>query len=179
MPKLTSVKVSIQLPYLGGIEGIWEPDESEQSAAWELYIELVTRISIVELQPNEGLLREALTSLFTLFDTTRKIMRTYGPSVARPKGNSDFSFGYLAVAILNGLLRPTLAKWHPLLLRYENSRLAAVSSVEHEQQWESNEQLRQDLNHVRSVRIECANLLAQVAEVPSLIPQVEELEDHT
>ena len=95
MPKLTSVKVSLQLPYIGGIEGTWQPDESEQNAAWELYIELITRISIAELQPNEGLLREALTSLYTLFDTTRKIMRTYGPSIACPKEDSDFSLGTL------------------------------------------------------------------------------------
>jgi hypothetical protein len=30
MAKLTSVKVSLSLPYIGGIEGTWEPDETEQ-----------------------------------------------------------------------------------------------------------------------------------------------------
>lgn len=175
MPKLTSIKVSLKLPYLGGIEGTWEPDETEQRASWEMYVELITRISVVELRPGEGLLREALSSLYTLFETTRKILREYGPSVARPKGNSDLSFGYLAVAILNTVLRPVLAKWHPLLLNYESTRPNSVSQVEYEQQWEDNEQLRQRLNEVRDVLLEYANLLAEVAKVPSLIIQTDEM----
>jgi len=61
--KLTSVIVKLQLPYIGGVEGTWEPDESERQAAWEMYVELITRISIEELQVNEGLLRETLSSL--------------------------------------------------------------------------------------------------------------------
>src|SRR6266700_2536301 len=111
MPKLTSVTVALKLPFLGDINGTWEPDEVEQRAAWEMYVELITRVSLVELQPGEGLLHEALSSLYSLFDTTRKILREYGPAVARPKGKDNISFGYLAIAILNGVLRPVLAKW--------------------------------------------------------------------
>jgi len=169
MPKLTSVKVSITLPYIGGIEGTWEPDETERNAAWEMYVELVTRISVAKLKPDEGLLREALSSLYTLFDTTRQILRKYGPSVAQPKGEDKISFGYLAVAILNAVLRPVLAKWHPLLLDYESTKENTLSPLEHERQWEKHEELRQVLNDVRSVLIEYAELLAQVAGVPSLI----------
>jgi len=171
MAKLTSVKVNLNLPYIGGVEGTWEPDESERKAAWEMYVELVTRISVAELRPEEGLLREALSSLYTLFDTTRKILRKYGPSIAHPKGKDNLSFGYLAVAILNVVLRPVLAKWHPLLLDYENTKEGSVSSVEHEQKWDKNEELRKVLNNVRDVLIQYANLLAQVADVPSLIIQ--------
>jgi hypothetical protein len=54
MPKLTSVAVSLKLPFLGDFNGTWEPDETEQRAAWEMYVELVTRVSLVELQPGEG-----------------------------------------------------------------------------------------------------------------------------
>ncbi len=169
MPKLTSVKVSLTLPYIGGVEGTWEPDETERNAAWEMYVELITRISVAELKPDEGLLREALSSLYTLFDTTRKILRKCGPSVAQPKGEDGISFGYLAVAILNTVLRPVLAKWHPLLLDYESTKDSTISPLEHERQWEKHEELRQVLNEVRGVLIEYAELLAQVAGVPSLI----------
>ncbi len=176
MPKkLTSVKVSLKLPYIGGVEGTWEPDESERNAAWEMYVELITRISVAELKPDEGLLREALSSLHTLFDTTRKILRKYGPSIAQPKGkgngNGNLSFGYLAVAVLNVVLRPVLAKWHPLLLDYETTKKSSVSRLEHEKQWDKNEELRRVLNEIRTVLIEYANLLAQVAGVPPLIVQ--------
>jgi hypothetical protein len=169
MPKLKSVKVSLNLPYIGGIEGTWEPDESERKAAWEMYVELVTRIAVQELGPEEGLLREALSSLYSLFDTTRKILREYGPSIARPKEQATLSFGYLAVAILNSVLRPVLAKWHPLLLDYENTRPPAVSALEHERRWAQYADLRQELNQVRGVLTDYANLLAEVAGVPSLI----------
>jgi len=65
--KLASVNVKLQLPYIGGIEGNWQPDERERDAAWEMYVELITRLAVVELRPGEGLLREALTSLYALF----------------------------------------------------------------------------------------------------------------
>ncbi len=175
MPKLKSINVSLSLPYIGGIEGTWEPDEAEQRAAWEMYIELITRISIADLKPDEGLLREALSSLYSLFNTTRNILRQHGPSVARPKGKSNLSFGFLAVAVLNGVLRPMLARWHPLLLDYESSKPVTISAAEHEAQWVSNEPLRQDLNSIRLILIEYANLLADVAEVPSLIIQKDEM----
>jgi hypothetical protein len=167
--KLSSVKVRLKLPYIGGVEGTWEPDQSERDAAWEMYVELITRISVAELKPNEGLLREALSSLYTLFDTTRKILRKYGPTVAKPKGRGNLSFGYLAVAILNVVLRPTLAKWHPLLLDYENTKKDAVSPLEHETMWDKSAELRQELNNVRKLLTEYADILAKVAEVPSLI----------
>lgn len=169
MAKLTSVKVSLKLPYIGEVEGVWKPDESERNAAWEMYVELITRISVAELKPSEGLLREALSSLYTLFDTTRIILRKYGPSVAQPKGKDKLSFGYLAVAILNAVLRPVLAKWHPLLLDYESTKESSVSPLKHEKQWDKNEELRGVLNDVRGVLIEYANLLAQVIDIPSLI----------
>ncbi len=171
MPKFTSVTVALKLPYLGEINGTWQPDESEKRAAWEMYIELITRISLAELRPGEGLLHEALSSLYTLFDTTRKILREYGPSVARLKGESELSFGYLAIAILNCAIRPVLTKWHPRLLHFESTQTISFSSVQYEQQWEDSEQLRQELNQVRTILIQYAELLAEIAEVPSLIIQ--------
>lgn len=171
MPKLTSVKVKLELPGIGGIEGNWQPDENERKAAWEMYVELITRIAITELRPDEGLLREALSSLYILFGTTRGILREYGPSVAQPKGEDNISFGYLAVTILNVVLRPLLSKWHPLLLDYESKRDKTVSPLEHEKQWDRYEELRVELNKVRSALTEYANLLAEVADVPPLIVQ--------
>jgi hypothetical protein len=169
MPKLTSVVVSLKLPFLGDINGTWEPDETEQRAAWEMYVELVTRVSLVELQPGEGLLHEALASLYTLFESTRKILREYGPAVARPKGEGQLAFGYLAIAIINCVIRPLLTQWHPKLLHYQSMRTDTRSSVLYEQQWEDSDRLRQELNHVHSILRQYADLLAQIAEVPPLI----------
>src|SRR5262245_62015445 len=167
--KFTEFKVKLNLPYIGGIEGTWEPDKSEQLAAWEMYVEMITRISVAELRPDEGLLREALSSLYSLFESTRKILREHGPSVAQPKGDSSLSFGYLAVAILNTVLRPLLSKWHPLLKDYEDKRPSDVSSVEFERKWEHYGELRGEIDRIRIPLTQYADLLAQVAGVPSLI----------
>ena len=85
MAKLTNLKIGLKVPFIGNIEGDWKPDRTEQDASWEMYVELVTRISITELKPDEGSLREALASLYSLFNTTRGILRQYGPSVRRRK----------------------------------------------------------------------------------------------
>jgi hypothetical protein len=169
MPKLTEFKVSLNLPYIGGIEGSWQPDNNEKEAAWEMYVELITRIAIVELQPNEGSLREALSSLYSIFDSTRKILREHGPGVAQPKGEGKLSFGYLAVAILNTVLRPLLAKWHPLLRDYEHSRPENISVITHERAWQFYGELRDELAKSRRPLTDYANLLADVAGIPSLI----------
>src|SRR5260221_1677161 len=158
MPKLTSVAVSLKLPFLGDINGTWEPDETEQRAGWEMYVELVTHVSLVDLQPGEGLLHEALASLYTLFESTRKILREYGPAVARPKGEGRLSFGYLAIAIINCLIRHLLTQWHPKLLHYQSIRTDMSSSVLFEQQWEDSDRQRQEMNQVHSILRQYADL---------------------
>ena len=43
MPRLVIIRLDPKLPGIGGIQGTWEPDESEIRAAWELYVEMITR----------------------------------------------------------------------------------------------------------------------------------------
>lgn len=170
MPNLKSFSVNLSLPGgLAAISGTWEPDDSEQKAAWEMYVELVTRVAVVELRPDEGLLREALSSLYTIFGSTRDILRKHGSGVAQPKGAGTLSFGYLSVTILNVVLRPVLAKWHPLLLDYESTKDRSVSPLEHERRWDKNEELRTVLEETRNQLLEYANVLGNVAGVPPLI----------
>jgi hypothetical protein len=162
--RIQDIHVNLKLPFVE-IAGTWQPDESQRKASWEMYIELVTRIAVIELRPGEGLLREALSSLYSLFDTTRKILREYGPVIAKPSGG-DLSFGYIAVAVLNLVLRPLLAHWHPLLEDWESQKPAAVSPLAHEQKWDEAPALRQELNGVRDALREYALLLEKAAGVP-------------
>jgi hypothetical protein len=166
--KLSKVKVSLNLPFIGKVEGTWEADVRQQEAAWEMYVELVTRISIIRLKPEEGLLREALSSLHSLFGSTREILRRHGAAVAKPH-KGDMSFGYLSIAILNTVLRPLLARWHPELARYEGQRPESTSLVDHERAWEYSAELREAVEGARQVLLEYADYLAAVAGVPSLV----------
>ncbi|MDP9469066.1 MAG: hypothetical protein M3Q71_00145 [Chloroflexota bacterium] len=167
--KLTSYSVNIQVPGVAAIQGTWEPSDEERRAAWEMYVELVTRVPVAELRADEGLLREALSSLYTLFATTREILRRYGPDIAQPQGDNQISFGYIAVAVLNAALRPLLARWHPLLLEYEETREDSVSRLDHERRWDRAEELRVALVDARRVLRAYAGQLEQVVGVPSLM----------
>jgi hypothetical protein len=150
------ITVEFGIPYIGKISGVWKPDEKERAAAWELYIELVTRVGVAGLEAHEGLLREGLTSLYTIFTTTRETLRRYGPTIARPRKTGDLSLGIVAIQVLNFVLRPVLARWHPLLLDYEQQRRPETSVYAHEQ----------ELEQARGILLTYASLLARVAEIP-------------
>ncbi|HTA98139.1 MAG TPA: hypothetical protein VK730_10920 [Solirubrobacteraceae bacterium] len=146
----------------------WEPGEHEREAAWEMYVELATRVTVVELPADRGLVREALNSYYSLFATTREILKKYGPKVARPQGKGSTSFGQLAIVILNELLRPFLSEWHPALQDWETRRGEQESSLSHERSWKHHGEIRDALERTR-VQLELyASYLAEVAEVPTL-----------
>jgi len=166
-----SVQVGLNLHVLQ-ISGTWEPNDDERKAAWELYVELVTRISVVTLEPGEGLLREALSSLYTLFATTRDILRRYGPDVAESKPGGQYNFGTLAVAMLNIGLRPMLARWHPALEDWEATRPQQVSRGEHERAWDKANDLRSALEATRDLLTQYARLMADACGVPDLLEAV-------
>jgi hypothetical protein len=162
------IQVKFTVPFLGEIGGEWSPDKSEIQAAWEFYVELATRVSIIELKPDEGLLREALDSLYSLFGIAREILRRHGPALARTEGYK-MSFGYLTIVVLNTVLRPLLSKWHPLLQDYESRKPPERSPLEHERLWKYSDELRGELNFVRSKILEYARYLEIAADVKSLI----------
>jgi hypothetical protein len=168
--KPKQVQVKLAVPFVGEVSGTWEPDDAEREAAWELYVELVTRAAVVGLGPGQGLLREALSSMYALFGITRSILRRHGPALAPKEKEHSLSFGYLAVTVLNGVLRPVLARWHPDLLAYESGRPSALDPVEHERAWPRADELRAELEQTRAVLIEFAATLGEVAGVASLLP---------
>jgi hypothetical protein len=164
------IDVNLTLPFIGGITGTWEPAQAEADAAWELYIELISRVSVVPLPPNDGRLDEALTSLHSLFGTTRGLLRKYGRELAPRHRQDDVTFGRVAVAVLNTALRPLLTKWHPELQSWESVRPAATAVQEHERNWAQAAELRADLEKARLTLIELAKLLADVANAAYFFP---------
>ncbi len=157
----------MSIPFLG-LEGTWDVDEHQRKAAWEIYVELVTRITVVELKPDEGILREALNSYYSLFNITREILKRYGPAVAMADHESDMTLGHIAVGVLNKVLRPLLAKWHPILEEYEKQRPQDNSVAAHERRWEHAAALRADIAAVRQTLLNYADVLAEVSEVSKL-----------
>jgi hypothetical protein len=158
------------------LSGTWEPDRAERDAAWELYVELVTRVSVVPLQPGQGIMREALTSLYQLFGVTREILRKYGPTLGRAPGKpGQYRLGHLAVWMLNAALRPVLGEWHPRLQQWEAARPQDRSIAEHEAAWPAARGLRRELEALRGLLLRYAEILAEVSEAPALIDATHEV----
>ncbi len=167
------VQVGINLGFVQ-LSGTWRPNDAERMAAWELYVELLTRVGAVPLGADQGLLREALASIYSLFGSTREILRSHGPSVAEPKRNGEYSFGFLAIALLNATLRPLLTRWHPELEDWEAQRPPTTSRRQHERDWASGEQLRAELRVLRRELAGYADVLARACGVPDLYAAVPE-----
>jgi hypothetical protein len=153
-------EVSVSLPFgIGSAK--WKADPTEQNAAWSLYVELVTRIAVQSLGSDQGLLREALNSLYTLFGTTREVLKSSGPKV----GASRHSVGGIAIAVLNNGLRPFMSQWHPVLEEWEAQRPTNVSKKVHEYDWTEAPKMRQELDELRNDLEQYAIALAKIAGV--------------
>lgn len=153
-------QVTVSLPFGIG-SASWEADPTERNAAWELYVELVTRVAVQSLHPQEGLVREAMNSLYSLFGSTRDILRKSGPGV----GASHDSVGGIAIAVLNNGLRPFLSKWHPLLQEWEEQKTDGVSPQAHERAWDKEMTARGELDALRSDLAKYAEALGAICGV--------------
>lgn len=100
---MTSLK--IKAPFL---EMEWNPSEPDKVAAWQLYVELLTRITTQALAVKEGDEKTALDSIYSLFPTTC--------SIIKENGRDCIEFTKIAVVVLNQKIRPFTAKWHRISL---------------------------------------------------------------
>lgn len=88
----------------GFVKAEFAPQDADRNAAWELYVELATRISTQALPPALGVEKSAMASLHSLFALTREILKRHGPGASR--------FAPVVIAVLNDVLRPFLTRWH-------------------------------------------------------------------
>ena len=81
-----------------------EFNDTDKLAAWEMYIELLTRVATQYLPPDDGDEDTALSSIYSLFGITRDILKRFGPN--------SIQFSKIAIIILNQVIRPFTSKWH-------------------------------------------------------------------
>lgn len=141
--KLESINLTIGF---ASIE--FAPTEDDQAAAWDMYVELVTRTATQPLQPETGDEKIALESLYSLFETTRNILKA--------KGREATQFTKIAIVVLNQIVRPFTAKWH-------KKELAGAFNNPHE-----SKQFREELEKVQQELRAYTGLLANIAEVENL-----------
>jgi hypothetical protein len=74
---LTSLK--IKTPFL---DMQWEPKDEDTDAAWDLYVELITRVATQRLEPDEGDEAAALKSIHDLFPSHGRRSSATGATVS-------------------------------------------------------------------------------------------------
>lgn len=160
---VSEVNIGVRLPFFE-VGTTWVPNDAERDAAWALLVEMVTRTAVAPLRRNEGVLREALDSIHSLFAVTREVLRSHGPEVARDKGDGNPSLATVAAVILNGVIRPMLSTWHPRLADYEAKRPPGTGVPAWERKWEHYEELRQALNDTRQLIRNYVEVLGDAAQ---------------
>lgn len=86
----------------------FSPKDTDRDAAWDLYVELLTRVATQYLEPDYGDEVDALSSVHELFELTRTTLRRHGRHCTE--------FAKIAIVVLNQIVRPFAAKWHKLAL---------------------------------------------------------------
>lgn len=140
---LTKLKVSV-----GFLESEWEPREVDRDAAWELYVEMLTRVVTQPMIDTGDDEQTALDSVHALFGITREILRR--------RGRDCIQFSKISVVVLNQIIRPFTAKWH---------RLALAGAFEQSDQCQA---FRQELAALQIDLRNYARALADIAHVEDL-----------
>ena len=122
--------------------------DEDRDAAWELYVEMLTRIVTQPLPASAGDEQTALESVYSLFPTTREILRR--------RGRDTVQFSKVAIPVLNQVVRPFSAKWH------RESLTGAFGNMKRRKKFrEQLERLQADLRNYN-------RLLAEIAGVEDL-----------
>lgn len=144
LKKWNLTSLQIKTPVL---DMTWEPRDADREAAWDLYVELITRVATQRLEPDEGDEPAALKSIYELFQLTRDTIKR--------NGRDCINFTRIAVVMLNQKVRPFTARWHP---RFISARLG-------------NQELQDFRTELRTLQTDLRNytgLLAEMAEVEDL-----------
>ena len=122
--------------------------DADKDAAWDLYVEMLTRIVTQPLPLEAGDEKASLESVYSLVPTTRDILRHHG--------RSAIQFSKVAVPVLNQIIRPFTAKWH------KESLAGAFDD-------ESNRTLfRHELEDLQAELRNYSRMLAEIASVEDL-----------
>lgn len=140
---MTSIKFNFHF-----LEMEWKPREPDKDAAWDLYIELLTRIATQKLPSEQGDEAAALNSIYNLFGLTREIIRRHG--------RKAIEFTKIAIVVLNQVIRPFTTKWHKI-------KIEDKFDVN-----ENRETFRKELEELQIIILKYTKMLADMADVEDL-----------
>lgn len=139
---LTGLKINTAF-----LEMDWSPQDADKDAAWELYVELLTRITTQALDAQSGTEESALASVHSIFKTTRDVLKTHG--------RDCIQFSKVAIVVVNQVIRPFTAKWHRIL---ELDQMDDSKRIE----------FRGDLQDLQAKLISYTHMLSEIAGVEDI-----------
>ena len=140
---LTKIKLNVHFAELE-----FSPTDDDQIAAWDMYVELITRITTQPLSQDEGDEATALKSIYSIFPITRDILKS--------KGKNAVNFTKIAIVVLNQIIRPFTAKWHKKMLNNAFQNPIECASF------------REELCELQIELVKYTKLLAELAMVEDL-----------
>lgn len=151
--------VQVQLPGLMSVT-LRLDNDSHRQIAWNLFVEISSRVVTQPLEQRAGNLREAINSLHKTFGLVRNQLSTRLPSALHP-GKTEMSVECYALGLLNEALRPFLSRWHPRLQDWE-------ATGKPEADWPLQALCRQDLEATRQAALIYAEGLGRAARVGNM-----------
>ena len=139
------ISLKLKAPFL---DMEWNPKDEDKDAAWELYIELLTRVTTQPLPAEYGDEATALNSVYELFPLTREVIKR--------RGRHCIEFTKVAILILNQKVRPFTAKWHNELQKDAFSNTAKC------------DEFRKELEQLRYILRIYTRMLSNMAGVEDL-----------
>lgn len=133
---------------LGFLEAGITFNDYDKDASWEMYVELLTRITTQHLNFKDGDEKTALDSVYSIFSITRGILKHYG--------RECINFTKISVVVLNQVIRPFTAKWHKVSLKqgFEDEEICT--------------EFRNDLKKLQEQLKNYTRALADIAKVEDL-----------
>lgn len=129
------------------LEMEWSPKDADKDAAWELYVELLTRITTQALDAQSGTEESALDSVHSIFKTTRDVLKH--------QGRDCIQFSKIAIVIVNQIIRPFTSKWH---------RVVELDQMDDSRRIE----FRNDLRDLQIKLISYTHMLSEIAGVEDI-----------
>jgi hypothetical protein len=161
---LNMENVEVKVP-LVGLTMKLKVSEANRLVGWKIFVEAATRVSTQPLGSNEGIVREALQSLYKLFDIVRTELKS-ATATKRPIERDENTVQTYALRMLNDALRPMLSRWHPRLSKWEETKLP-------EADWPLAVYCRDDLESTRKIILAYTwglGKILKMADLEQLLP---------
>jgi hypothetical protein len=135
----------------GFVAADFGPKDPDRDAAWDLYVELVTRVATQKLPIEDGDEKTALKSIYDLWGFLRASLKAHRGCVV---------FAKLVIPFFNQQIRPFTAKWH---------RASLGGALDND---DGRRQFRTELEALREDLVNFAGLLSSVAGVEDISPDL-------